>query len=528
MSPSGKLWAWLIGAAFIAVFVAVDHAGALRPWYGFHHITPWNPVVGLSFSLIYFFGASYWPVVVLAHVAGYLFVQQTMGVEIVGLGGALVGSLPYIAAGTLYKRINSGAPFGDLNSMLMFVALGVVAAASAGTLHGLALWLADLINTQSIVTAASRRFVGDLSGLLGVGAFCLLAGKSSTLFIGKPVTTGFQLLAIIAMLFVVFGYPFAPALQLFYLLFLPLLWVALVHGLHGAVIALVIIQLGIVIATSLPLGELTSLTAIQTLTITLTITGLMVGMVVTEWRSAARRQRDQQAALERALRLRSVGEVAAVIGHEINQPLTVISTYSKLMRDAMDGGDQARARELLEKVIAQSTRAASVMRSFRALLRRGEVNRNDVCIRTLARDIREIVAEDCRNKGITFDISVPPEFPDVSADRVQLQQALLNLVRNSIDAIGSHAKRGEIALTAELDPLGRAEITVSDDGPGFQTGVGEVATTPFLSTKVDGTGLGLAVARTVAEAHGGSLAVLETRKGAAVRLRLPVKGSELS
>ncbi|MFM1815319.1 MAG: hypothetical protein RLZ98_2014, partial [Pseudomonadota bacterium] len=136
--------------------------------------------------------------------------------------------------------------------------------------------------------------------------------------------------------------------------------------------------------------------------------------------------------------------------------------------------------------------------------------------------------EDCRNKGITFDISVPPEFPDVSADRVQLQQALLNLVRNSIDAIGSHAKRGEIALTAELDPLGRAEITVSDDGPGFQTGVGEVATTPFLSTKVDGTGLGLAVARTVAEAHGGSLAVLETRKGAAVRLRLPVKGSELS
>jgi signal transduction histidine kinase len=114
-------------------------------------------------------------------------------------------------------------------------------------------------------------------------------------------------------------------------------------------------------------------------------------------------------------------------------------------------------------------------------------------------------------------------LPTILADPIQLEQALDNLITNSIEAIREAQRGSRIILSARMED-GDTYIEVRDDGPGFAPGLESIATTPFMTTKRNGTGLGLAIARSVAEAHGGSLAVNARGTGASIRLRLPTSG----
>jgi two-component system sensor kinase FixL len=333
-----------------------------------------------------------------------------------------------------------------------------------------------------------------------------------------------QLTALFGALAIVFGYQEATAFQLFYLLFLPLLWIVLSYGPPGASVALLFIQLGLIVGAEIRFGPDPGLGALQVLMIALAITGLIVSTIVAEREDGAARLRDQQAAINRALRIRSAGEVVATIAHEINQPLTALNTYAGIAATAMEDGKLDLAARAVDKIKSESMRANDVLQGIRELLRQGTLSKRDVDLAAKLEELKELMREDLDKKGIELVFDVEPEFPIIRADGVQLQQAIHNLILNGAEAILAVGRGGTIETSVARASGGDALIEVRDDGPGFPPGFDVNEPTPFTTTKPDGSGLGLAVARSIAEAHGGSLAIFSSPRGARVVLKLPIEG----
>jgi C4-dicarboxylate-specific signal transduction histidine kinase len=333
-----------------------------------------------------------------------------------------------------------------------------------------------------------------------------------------------QVLAILVALAFVFGYHDATAFQLFYLLFLPVLWVALSHGPAGAATALAAVQIGIVVGAEIRFGSDPGFGALQVLMIALAITGLIVGAVVAEREDTAARLRDQQAALNRTLRIRSAGEIAATIAHEINQPLTALATFSGIASKALRDGDTALAERAVGRLESESQRAARVVGGIRDLLRQGALNKSAVDIRQALEQISDLYRSDLATRGVHLSVTVDGDVPEIVADPVQVQQALHNLVLNAAEAIESAGRPGRIDVVARQSGGGFVRVMVRDDGPGFPPAYDLADPPPFTSTKSEGSGIGLTVVRSIAEAHGGRFDIQSTARGAHVSLELPIAG----
>ena len=142
-------------------------------------------------------------------------------------------------------------------------------------------------------------------------------------------------------------------------------------------------------------------------------------------------------------------------------------------------------------------------------------------LRALLSELAELLNEDLAKRSISLAISVSEHVPIVTADRIQLQQAIHNLIVNSSEAIQGVGRPGRITVRATADATGACSITVQDNGPGFPPGFNFNEPTPFTSTKPEGSGLGLGVARSIAEAHGGRLTIASTSRGVTATLTIP-------
>ncbi len=374
---------------------------------------------------------------------------------------------------------------------------------------------------NEVVAVAWRAAVGDIIGILVIAPLVLLAVVYRPWPRAEPLVL-IQLASLLGALAVVFGYQEATAFQLFYLLFLPLLWIALSYGPPGAAVGLLLIQLGLIIGAEIRFGPDPGLGALQVLMIALAITGLIVGTIVAEREDAAARLRDQQASINRALRIRSAGEVAATIAHEINQPLTALSTYAGIAAKAMEDGRQDLLARALDKIRSESARANEVLSGIRELLRQGTLRKRSVDLKDKLAELEALLGEDLEKKGIRLTIDVDPDLPVLRADGVQLQQAIHNLIVNGAEAILGAGRSGTIKAEVAVS-AGDVLIEVQDDGPGFPPGFDVNEPAPFTTTKPEGSGLGLAVARSIAEAHGGGLSITTSPRGARVVLRLPME-----
>jgi len=232
-------------------------------------------------------------------------------------------------------------------------------------------------------------------------------------------------------------------------------------------------------------------------------TGFIVDL--TEKKQTEAELQSLQADLAHASRLSAVGTLASALAHEINQPLTAIANYLSAARDMMDG-DLAENREFfleaLQESVTESLRAGTIVRRLREFVSRGEINRRTLSIAQVVEDATVLGMIGAQEKGIQCSINIAPDTNHVFVDRVQIQQVMVNLMRNAIEAMAdSVEKKLHIAVTS-LDEE-RVEIAVSDTGTGIDQDLGERIFDPFASTKGDGMGLGLSICRTIIEAHGG-------------------------
>lgn len=509
----------LTGLGFVAAYLSLEYL-SLVGLYRSLGVTPWSPAAGLALAFVFWKGdRAWWPVLLallLAKAIIYRLPLEWLTTLLLCAGMTLAT----LAAGKALRMMPGSDPaFRSVRSALVLLVIGGINSVLQTTLFIGTMWLAGLVPSPLIWATSWRHFVGDVVGVLAVTPLLLILSTTRARQRLDSVHA-VQLLVMLAALFMVFGLVDANSYyHLFYLLFLPILWVALREGIAGTVIALNICQLGIIIGAQLRTEPTPGVGALQVLMVVLLITGLLVGVVVTEREDASQRVRDQQAALNRALRLRSAGETAAAIAHQINQPLTAITTYAALANEALANGDVEAASTSMGKVSSECDRAANVLRSVRDLVKLGGLTRSPVTLRAVMGELDELLGAECKASRIELEIVDRTNGAQVEIDRTQLQQALYNLVNNSIEALREAGRPGHVRVSTEL-AAGDILIEVTDDGPGFSPGLDELATTPFITTKDNGSGLGLAIARSVAEAHGGSLSILPRTSGATVRMSL--------
>lgn len=229
---------------------------------------------------------------------------------------------------------------------------------------------------------------------------------------------------------------------------------------------------------------------------------------ITDRRRAEDEARVLQERLTHFSRLSTMGEMAAGLAHEINQPLSAIATYAqacqRLIRQA--DPDVADVIAALEQINAQALRAGEVIRRLRNFVKNREVKREPVNCARLLEDLRTLAETDARLHNVRLRLDCQEPLPTVYADPIQLQQVVLNLVRNAIDAmVDVPEDRREVVLMTRGGADGEVEVTVADHGTGLAPEATEHLFNPFFTTKASGTGLGLAISRSIVRAHGGRL-----------------------
>lgn len=234
-----------------------------------------------------------------------------------------------------------------------------------------------------------------------------------------------------------------------------------------------------------------------------------VGIVrdLTEQHAADFERRALQSRLEHVSRLSLLGEMAAGISHEINQPLTAIANYSEAAHRFFERGstDAGALRSACDGIAEQVQRAADVIANLRDFVRKKKIEKNRLDLKKLIDGVMVLIHADTAHEGVTIQTDFADDLPHILGNAVQLQQVLLNLTRNAVDAMRGSRRRKELTIATRQSGDGRVEIRVSDRGPGVSASLEEAIFHPFFTTKAEGLGVGLAISRSIVEAHGGQL-----------------------
>lgn len=637
-------------ALYLACYIALDWI-SLTHTFGALLITPWNPPAGLSLALLLRYGSRFAPAYFAAIIlADTLFRGLFRGLAAVPLAtafAALVIVIGYTAAAELLRRkLLANLRLDGHRDLLWFLGVVLASTMAVACIVVAIFAAAGLLDWSAFAEAALHFWVGDVIGIAVLTPFLLLLDRQpwrERMQWRRVAEYALQLAAIAGGLWLIFGLESTDHFEFSYVLFLPLIWIALRTGLKGATWGIVATQLGLVLAIQLKGYDATILTQFQLLMLTVAVTGLLLGSVVderqraetslresqarlqtvvstapdaifavaedgiimaanhaaeqmfgagtrqlvgssaqsllpgiqplasaataggeltahrldgssfiaelavgvarTDGRSiyvaiardisarkeAERRLKEHEAELAHAARLTATGEMAAALAHEINQPLTALISFARacqalLESPAGDASSRDKAVALIEQTVQQAIRAGEIIRRTREFLRRGDTRP----AKTEPTEICAAVLDLVRSEAIQGRVRITTEFardlPAIFADPIQIEQVLLNLVRNSMEALKSvdaNARAIVIAAARSSDDPEMVELAVRDTGPGFPAEIAARLFSPFSTTKDSGMGLGLAISRTIIEAHGGRIWVNGASRGADVRFTLP-------
>jgi len=252
----------------------------------------------------------------------------------------------------------------------------------------------------------------------------------------------------------------------------------------------------------------------------------LIGRDITDQKRAEEQSMQHQLEMAHISRLMSVGEMASGLAHEINQPLAAIVNYSRGSLRRIDEGSMVRideAARVFELIARQAVRAGDIIKRLRSFVKKTEYQRMDFPINGVCEEIAQFLEQEARNDNIQFQFRFDGSDPRLHADKVQIEQVLLNLMRNAIDAY-RHCDKTEkiITITSALKP-GEVLVRVQDRAIGIAPAQLENLFEPFYTTKESGLGMGLSISRTIIEAHGGRLwAESDGSSGTTFNIRLPL------
>ena len=211
--------------------------------------------------------------------------------------------------------------------------------------------------------------------------------------------------------------------------------------------------------------------------------------------------------LARLSRTLSLAEMAASIAHELNQPLTAVVTHAYACREWL-GSDPVnfeKASATAEKIVQESTRASAVIKRVRALFRKEATEKHSVDVNVLVQELARLLRDESIRRGVALRMLLNPDLLEIEADPVQIQQVLLNLAMNAMDAMSAVTGTRELIIHSGKYGTNEIAISIDDNGPGIAPEIKARIFEPFFSTKEQGTGMGLAICRSIVEAHDGRI-----------------------
>ena len=238
--------------------------------------------------------------------------------------------------------------------------------------------------------------------------------------------------------------------------------------------------------------------------------------------AAAREQLDQQRiAFLHATRLSELGQIAGALAHEVNQPLSAITNYLAAVQHLVSrDGSRDKIEEGIGRAAEQAIRASQIIKRLRGFAKPSGNERQAESINQILEDAVALAGIDSRARGVNFRLEPDPAGPLVSADRIEIQQVVFNLVRNAIEAMDD--RRRKVVRLSTTRREAEVEVAVSDSGPGLPPEVKAKLFKPFVTTKPTGMGIGLSICRRIVDGHGGRLWAEDSPKGGAVfRFTLP-------
>jgi len=500
-------------------------------------ITPWDPGVGLLFAIIVrggiFHGLTLFAGVVCAE---FIVRGAQLGVPVTLASAAIIASTYTTAAMLARYRFSVDVELARLRDIVILILTGMSGALVVAVLLPLLLIADGRFSMDDFLPSLLRGFVGDAIGIAVVSPLTLrlwyLRRQLTPARIMSVLPEAILYAVLIAAsLWVIFQTSSQHGSDFFYLLFLPVIMAAVRQGFDGACISLLVTQIGLVLLLQRHSFDAATFTEFQTLMFALTATALSVGAIVSEreqarlaFQDAEERLKRKEADAIRAGRFSLVSAMASTLAHEINQPVTAARALARSVQHLLRGAppDLSRADHNLTTLVSEIDAAGNIVRRIREFLQRGPLM-GDVDVRGLLEDVLVLVEQEAASADVRIEVVVEDDLPALRADRGQLEQVLLNLVRNSIDAImGARMRAGHIRLTAQRS--GRPSdvlISVRDNGPGISVDIAGRLFEPLTTSKRDGLGLGLSICETIAAAHGGRI-WLEATGADATEFRLTV------
>jgi C4-dicarboxylate-specific signal transduction histidine kinase len=249
---------------------------------------------------------------------------------------------------------------------------------------------------------------------------------------------------------------------------------------------------------------------------------------VTEQRRAEEQLRQTQDDLARVTRVVAMGELAAAIAHEVNQPLTAIVTNANFSLRQLSASNPKldELRAAITEIVNDGSRASAVISRIRGMLTKGSRRRAQLDINEIIQQVISLLRNELARNRVSLHTELAPDLPRVQGDPVELQQVLINLVMNALEAMRLATRQPRNLLIRSAKNHDAILVQVQDSGPGIEPEVAGRIFEPFFTTKLEGTGMGLAISRSIVESHGGELSLVTDAQGALFQFVLPVDPSE--
>ena len=501
-------WFWGTGAAFVAIYFALN---LLTQWHEFDRlgITLWSPDDGLSLALL-LENVAFAPFVFLAAVLVDLLIagihrsiSMTMAAEFC-LTVAYVGIALILKNPLKFDIRQFRLP--DVVAFLLLIPAGVALSAS---IYCGVLYLGGELSSDKVFVAMVHCWIGSALGIVTV----IPAATAAFTYASRPWRWSGNTLFTIFIFALGIGLGFAALVgvgdklyYLFNLLFLPVIWVAMREGYAGVALALVTIQLTLAALTAFFGYSTTDFAILQLLMLVLSITGLLLGAVTTERKDAALRLREQTRELARMVSNARAGAMGMALAHEVSQPLSTVATYLHAARRLLQASvASAPVMDALIKAEAEAHRAREVLERIRDFVSNGNLNLTAVNVPVLAEKIGALCREEAAGRGVLVEVENMGLVPLVEADGVQIEQVLINLVANAIDAAAERPDvRGRVIV--RVAAKGDAVILrVEDNGCGVAAELADNIFDAYQTTKPRGMGLGLHLSRRIIQRHAGRL-----------------------
>jgi two-component system, LuxR family, sensor kinase FixL len=501
---------WLTGLAFLAAYLALNVI-TVRYQFEALGITLWSPDDGLTVLLL-IEGVEFFPFVLAGAVLADVLVSHVQHSFYVTVLAESASSLGYVGIAVALRDVLKFSPRrSDLADVLVMLAAVPAGAILNSLIYCGVLYLAGSLPADQFISALLHFWIGDAVGIIAViaAATAVFSVSSKTRWVWrKDDTLNWSVFIISSCLVFAFihGAPSAYAYHLFYLLFLPTIWIGMRAGYVGVAIALLATQTAFFMTASHIGFSANDFDQFQILMLVLSITGLILGATVTERERANQKLREQQEELVRVSAHATAGALGMLLAHELSQPLSTVATYAVAARRMLQSGAGPEpVIDALSKAEAEAQRTREVLERIRDLVSVGRLQPRPLSLVDAALKIRALCVEGANARGVDIAVESVRPIPLVEGDPIGIEQVLNNIVGNAVDAAAERRDARGRVLVRVIDRDGWAIVQVDDNGPGVAPEMAESLFQAYQTSKPRGMGLGLTLSRRIVQQHGGRI-----------------------